>query len=60
MVGLAYNLLQVYHSFNMGGWITLATLGIGLIVLASWIETRGDALKPALYRWKAQYKAWDY
>ena len=60
ITGLIYNLLQVYHSFNLGGWVTLAGLGITLIILASWIETKGKTLKPYLANWKDSYLAWDY
>ena len=60
ITGLIYNLLQVYHSFNLGGWVTLAGLGITLIILASWIETKGKSLKPYLANGKDSYLAWDY
>lgn len=59
IAGLGWNVMQIFRQFNLGSWFTLALLGVGLILFASWLETRGDRIKPWLQHWRTRYADWE-
>jgi hypothetical protein len=60
VIGAVRNLFMVYAHFNLGGWLTLAILGIGLILLASWIEARGNVVRHYMNSLRSRYADWEF
>ncbi len=60
LAGAGQQLYQVAHHFDLGGWASLAVLGIAAIVTASIMETRGGAVKLRLEGWKKKLQQWEH
>ena len=59
VVGLAQQLYELVHHFDLGSWASLAALGVVSIVIASTIESQGVKIKPRIEAWKATFKKWE-
>ena len=59
LVGIAQQLYEVIHHFDIGSWASLAVLGVFAIVIASAIESQGGKIKPHIERWKSTFKDWE-
>lgn len=59
VVGIAQQLYELVHHFDLGSWASLAVLGIVSIIIASTIESQGNRIKPIFEKWKNSYKAWE-
>lgn len=60
LAGFGYQLYSLYRIFDLGGWISLATLGVAAIIAASMIETQGGRFKNLLIIWKQRRRQWEY
>ncbi len=58
--GMVEQLIQTFHSFDMGYWAVLAVSGICAIVIGSLIESQGGRIKARYLAWKAGYSEWSY
>ncbi len=59
MTGISQQLFELVHHFDIGGWASLATLGIAAILVASIMESRGGEFKPRLESWNAKFQQWE-
>jgi len=59
MAGITQQLFELLQHFDLGGWISLATLGVVAIVTASIMESQGGRLKAHLQDWKARLQQWE-
>ena len=58
-VGLVQQFYELVYHFDIGGWASLATLGVVAIVAASVMETQGGRIKPQLQDWKTRFQQWE-
>lgn len=59
IAGISQQLYELVHHFDLGGWASLATLGIVAIVAASVMESQGGKFKPRLESWKEKFHRWE-
>ena len=59
MAGITQQFYELVHHFDLGGWASLATLGIVAIVAASAMESQGGKYKLRLENWKAKFQQWE-
>ncbi len=59
LLGLAQQVYQALHMFDLGSWASLALLGITSIVIASTLESEGGKCKPRLIALKNKFSDWD-
>lgn len=57
--GLVYQLGQVLMLFHMGGWTSLAALGIAAILLGSIIDRHGSAIRSQMTNLGRRIRAWE-
>lgn len=57
--GLLYLLLRLLAEFDLGGWLSLALIGMLAIVLGSLLESRGGRLRPALGWLHQRFANWE-
>jgi hypothetical protein len=60
LISVVVYVLAVVDNFNLNGWFGLAAIGVGAIVLASYIEKRGAIFKHKIGELKMQLQTWDY
>jgi hypothetical protein len=57
--GIAQQLYELIHHFNLGNWLSFALLGMVTIVVASVLDARGRQLSRRVTQWKASFSEWD-
>jgi hypothetical protein len=57
--GLVYQVSLAISMFDLGSWSSLASLGIGAILVSSAIERHGAKLKIKMTDWGRRIKAWE-
>lgn len=60
LAGLIEQSLHFFQVFDFGYWATLAITGVVAIVLASLLESKGNAIKQKIARLKHSYSDWSY
>jgi len=60
LTGMSHQIIQLVHHFDLGGWASLAILGIAAIVIASVMESQGGKFKPSLEVWKGKLQEWEH
>ena len=58
LLGLAQQVYQAFHLFDLGSWTSLAVLGIASIVIASTLESKGEKFKPRFIAMKQKLNDW--
>lgn len=58
--GLGYQIYLAVTVFNLGGWGSLAVLGIVAILAGSLLDRYGAALKSVVRGWGQRFRTWDY
>ena len=59
LTGMTQQIIQLLHHFDLGGWASLAVLGMAAIVVASVMESQGGKFKPNLEAWKGKLQEWE-
>jgi len=59
LIGLAQQFYELVHHFNLGSWASMAVMGVITIVIASVIESKGNALHQRFLTWKTNFKQWE-
>ena len=59
LLGLAQQIYQAFHLFDLGSWASLALLGIASIVIASTLESKGGKFKPRFVAMKQKLNNWE-
>ncbi len=59
MIGIAQQLYELVHNFNLGSWASMAVMGVITIVVASIIEAKGNYLYQHFSNWKNSFKQWE-
>lgn len=60
LVGLIFQIVSVTKYFDLGGWGSLAILGIVAILCGSIIERHGNVIKNRAFTWGRQIRDWQY
>jgi hypothetical protein len=58
--GLVDQCLRIFQMFDFGYWATLAVAGVLAIVLGSFLEARGNAVRQRLLMVRQMYSQWSY
>ncbi|MFC6671270.1 hypothetical protein [Marinobacterium aestuariivivens] len=56
--GLVYLLFRILVVFDLGGWLSLALIGMLAILVGSMLESRGGRLGSLLPRWRRRFARW--
>ena len=57
-IGVVYQFILISQWFYFGNWLTLALLGVAIILLASVLERHGGVLVNRISTWYRGYRAW--
>ncbi len=60
VIGVSFYLMGIFHNFDLNGWFSMAFIGVGAIVLGSYIEKQGEQALTTVRRLKASLDAWGY
>jgi hypothetical protein len=58
-LSLSYQLYQLIRVFDLGGWLSLAALGMLAILIASALESGGGRIRPRLMELRQRFAQWD-
>jgi len=59
LLGMALQFYELFHHFEIGSWISLASLGVLSIIIASTIESKGGKIKLHIETWKTKLNQWE-
>lgn len=60
LVGLVHQVGYAVDYYALGGWASLAVLGISVILAASVVERHGPQLKSRFTDWAGRFRSWEY
>jgi len=59
LLGVAQQLYELVHHFDISNWAGLAILGVASIVIASMMESQGGNIKLRFIAWKIKLEQWE-